>query len=68
MSLNIEQHLHQIQKSKGINISETKAMELDKIIQNLSDEKADLEKEHFDMRAEYRRAKDTLDAANAKAE
>ena len=34
----------------------------------MSDDKSDLEKEHFDMRAEYRRAKDTLDVATAKAE
>ena len=59
---------HEVQKTKGVCITETKAQELDRIIQDLSDNKTSLEEEHFRIRAEYRQAKDTLDAANSRAE
>jgi len=42
-NLNIVNLQHDVQKSKGINISETKAKELDRIIQDLADDKSELE-------------------------
>ena len=54
---------HEVQKSKGIYISETKAQDLNRIIQDLSDEQTRLEQEHYDMRKVYRVAQDKLDVA-----
>lgn len=42
---------HEVQKSKGTYISDTKAQELDRIIQDISDEKSKLEEDHFKVRA-----------------
>ena len=59
---------HDLQKTKGINITEQKANELEKTIQNLSEEKTDLEQQHFAIRSQYRAAQDKLDKADARAE
>ena len=49
-------------------MDESKAQELSRINQNLSDELTELENEFFNMRTKFREMQDTYDAAKAQAE
>ena len=59
---------HEVSKGKGINITEIRARELEKLIQDLSDDKSELETLHLKMRADCRSASEKLRNAERQAE
>ena len=59
---------HEIEKTKAIYMTQTKAQQLQLLCRDLSDDKTELEDAHLKMRGQVRAAQDELDAARAKAE
>lgn len=59
---------HEVSKSQGVYMDESKGQELSRINQNLSDELTELENEFFQMRTKFREMQDTYDMAKAQAE
>lgn len=66
--LDLEKLKQQVNSNKGVFISQNQVLEFNQIIQDMNDQKTDLEEAHMNLRTQYRLAQDKLDSAEAKAE
>ena len=66
--LDLEKLKQQASQGKGAFISQNQVVEFNQIIQDLNDQKTDLEEAHMKLRTQYRLAQDKLDTSEAKSE
>ena len=60
--------MNELSASRGVTLSQHEIHGINQKIQDISDQKTDLEEEHMRLRTEYRENLDKLDSALAKAE